>query len=325
MDETIIITSADLSEHAMLLRKKTETAFRINFLLRKGSSEQDSHVQSLKKQLTEVEDMLGPISKKIEKVDILTVVPNRRDIDELTSKIENYSKEQLDEAMKSKSGDVYELLKKRAVYTKSNYENKETVARLTILLNKLARSQSQILKNVIEAGAEDDVDLSSINEAQRQDLVTMLGRIGKVAYVTDGRLTLDKKKVDGIEYLSWPGEIKKTVCAKGEAAKVLWIPKERDERWEENEKELAEVARKIQIMITKRQAIELDEDQQNEFENLQKRYIELRRMRNNLASQDEKISVSLNEKSEVRRDIGEVEKIDLGPEDKKEEDGERIL
>jgi predicted DNA-binding protein len=325
VEDTIVVTSADLSEHAMLLRKKTETAFRISFLLRKGSAEDEAHVQSLKKQLVDVEGMLKPIQEKIERVDILTVIPNRKEIDEITSRIEQYSKEQLDEAMRSRSGEIYELLKKRAVYTKANYENKETVARLTILLNKLARSQSQILKNVIEASVEEDVDLSSVDEAQRQDLVSMLGRIGKVAYVVDKRLTLDKKKVDGIEYLSWPTEIKKTICAKGEAAKTLWVPRGREERWEENEKELSDISRRIQVMITKRQAIEFDDEQHREFENLQKRYIELRRMRNNLASQDEKISVSLKRREEQRRNIGELEKIDLGPEEKNDDEGERIL
>jgi len=211
MEEMISITSQDLAEHANLIRKRNEAEFRKDFLLRKGAKEGEEHIIALSKQVEEIEARLAPVEEKLKKVDIITVVPNRAEITALTAEVGQHPKEKLDEALKSKKGEVYELLKKRAAYTKANYENREQIARLVILINSLARKEAQNMKAIVESNASEVVDVSSLAEGQRQDLINTLGRIGVYVYISGGKLNLDKKKLSGPEMISWAGEVQKKV------------------------------------------------------------------------------------------------------------------
>jgi len=296
VEETVVISSADLVEHVNLSRKKTEAQFRREFLIRKGALESDEHVQALKKQLDEIETKFGTVASKISKVDILTVVPNREEITSITNEIEQHPKEKLDEALKTKNGDVYELLKKRAAYTKNNYENREQIARLTILLNMLPRKEAENLRNIMEARANEVVDVSSLESARQKDMVDLMGRVGVCAYIASGRLSLEKIAEE--QALSWPQEVEKKYSDVGGIIKTAWVRKDLEAQWDQNEQKISELSRKIQICMTKSHADPLSDSQQIEFEAMQKEYIQLRQMREELGSKDEHFSVALPRKSD---------------------------
>ena len=291
MEDTVVISSADLVEHADLSRKRTETSFRRDFLVRKGASDADGHVQALQKQIEGIELRLKPVNEKLSKVDILTVVPNRAEIISLTNEIEQHPKEKLDEALKSKSGAVYELLKKRASYTKSNFESREQVARLTILLNSLPRKEAENLRTMIESHANDVVDVSALDGKRQGDLLGAMGRLGISAYISSGRLSLEKKPEQ--EAVCWSAEVEKRFSDVGGVVKTAWIAKERENEWDHNEQRISEVSRKIQIYITRSHAEPLNEGERAEFESMQKEYIELKAKREEISTMCENVSVSL--------------------------------
>ena len=153
MDEPIVITSTDLADYTVLSRKRHETMFKREFLLRNGAKAEDNHVAALGTMLGELDAKVKPIEEKIKAVDLITVVPKRAEIIALTEQVNQQPREQLDGAIRTKSGPVYELMKKRSELTHKNYERREDIARLTILLNMLPRKEAQGLRTVIESNA----------------------------------------------------------------------------------------------------------------------------------------------------------------------------
>ncbi|MFA5108272.1 MAG: hypothetical protein WC492_01935 [Candidatus Micrarchaeia archaeon] len=293
MEDSIVITSSDLVEHASLSRKKVEAGFRKEFLIRKGASEVDEHVSAISKQLSEIDIVLRPIEQKLKNVDIITIVPHRAEINSLSAEIAQHSKTELDEAMKTKSGPTYDLLKKRAAYTKANFESREQIARLTIILNSLPRKEAENLRVVIESGSNELVNISSLKQEQRQDIVSSMGRLGVFAYICGDTLTLDKKKSEITDVLGWDNQIEKKIMGAGNTPKSFWIKKEDEPGWEENEKKLGQVSRRIQVLITKSQADPMNPQESEEFESLQRQYIESKNMRQKLSVGGDEISVSL--------------------------------
>ncbi|MFA4983382.1 MAG: hypothetical protein WC588_04150 [Candidatus Micrarchaeia archaeon] len=117
-ERTVIISSRELVDHAVLVRKRNELSFKKDLLLRTGAKPEDMHVKVLEGELAQVEGKLAPILEKLAVADLLTIVPSRKEIEEYTLKINQYSRGEIDVAVKGKSGEVYELMKKRAVLVK---------------------------------------------------------------------------------------------------------------------------------------------------------------------------------------------------------------
>lgn len=308
MEEEFRINSSDLVEHANLSRKRAEAIFRKDFLVRKGAKEEDELIKAMQAQIEEIDGKFEPLDKKLKGVDILTVVPNRAEIIALTNELAQYSKEELDEALKAKQGVIYDLLKKRAFYTKVNYDNREQIARITILLNMLPRKEAESLRTIMESNANETVDVSVLDDGQKKELVNCMGRAGIFAFISANMLNLDKKKVAGPEILSWPGEIEKKICEARGLKKTVWVRKDFDLQWEENEKKLAQVGTRIQVMITKSQAEPMNEEELKEFDTIQRQYINLKAKRDELVSSKEELAVFLPPRAEGKKsEIGDGE------------------
>lgn len=312
MDEPIVITSTDLVDHTVFNRKRTETMFRRDFLLRNGASAQDTHVSALGTILGEIDEKLKPIEEKIKVVDLITVVPSKGEITALSERINQHGREQLDEAVRQKSGPVYELMRQRAEITRKNYEHKEEIARLTIMLNMLQRKEAQNLKAVVESNLSQNITIDALNAEQQQELATLLGRLGIAAYVADNTLSTDKKKFEGSPYVSSLEEVEKNIRVQGTELKA-WVLKERLGEWEENEQHISAVTRKIQLFMAKKQAGELSEEEAKEFDAMQTLYLELKGRRMSLANIKPPAYVSLPRASIHHAPVGEVERMDLGP------------
>lgn len=293
MENSIVITSSELVEHTVLSRKLTEAKFRRDLLERKGANKDDMHVQGLVKQIAEIDARLKPLDEKLKRVELISLMPSRAEIIALTAEIEQNSRDKLEEAMRARNGPVYELLNKRAEYTRANYENREQIARLTVLANCLPRKEAEKMKALLESNANDVVDISSLSDEKKAELVTALGRIGMPAKLEESKLSVDKKKVDGIAQIVWDREISKHLVEKSESAYVFWVDKKNEQAWDENEKKISEISRKIQIMLAKSQGGALDDDGKMEFEGVQKQYIELKQKRAELASKNGELSVAL--------------------------------
>ncbi len=313
VDGTITITSSDLVDYTVLYRKRHETLFRHDYLARHAVGTNDPALGALQNQLKEVETKLKPLEERIRQVDLVMVVPHRANLISVNAEINQHSREEMDAALKNRSGPVFELLRKRADITKLNYERREEIARLTILLNMLPRTQAEALRTLIESNAAQEVTVSTFTPEQQQETVTLLGRLGIMAFISEGLLSLDKKKADDLNVLRWVEEIPKTLTG-GAASNgaALWVPKDRMAEWEENEKHLSDIGRKIQTKLAKSQADGLGEEEQKEFESFQHLYLELRTRRHSIANVKGPICVNLP-KSDRPPVKAALPTIDLGP------------
>lgn len=266
-DRTVIISSRELVDHAVLSRKRNELQFKRDFLLRAGAKEGDLHLKAVSDELASVEAKLGPVGEKLTVADLLTVVPNRKEIEEYTGRINRYSRSELDAAVKSKSGEAYDLMKKRAAFVKSNYERREDVARLTILLNTFPRKDGEALRGLIEEGQGTDADVSFLPKEKQQELVNLAARLGRSCCVFAGSFSLDKKKVESAE-LRPPDEVMRTV-----GGRAVWVEAGRLPQFEENEKAIAQLLAKIQAKSAEKQSRQLSEEESIYFDKIQTDYI----------------------------------------------------
>jgi len=323
--EEVVITSSDLVEHATLLRKRVETNFRKDFLLRKGAKEEDAHVVALTKQVAQIDERLAPLDEKVRSADLVTIVPHRAEIIALTSEIEQHPKEKLDEAMKLRSGEVFELMKKRSEYTKANYDNRDQIARAIILINCLPRKEAEKLKTVVESHTNEEIDVGALDEQRQKNLVSTMGRLGVFAYISNSKLTLDKKKFEGERPLVWEREVKKTPPEKGRGNE-FWVSGENEQKWDENERKFAAVSKRMLVLTTKGHAEPMSEAEKIELEKLQKEYILLREERERLANTDEDISISMSqvppkeEEKVPKQEEREISRSDIAEEGQTRED-----
>ena len=266
-DRTVIISSRELVDHAVLSRKKNELAFKRDFLLRTGAQQGDLHLKAISDELLAVEGKLAPIEEKLSVADLLSMVPNRKEITDYTGRINQYSRAELDAAVKGKSGEAYEMMKKRAVFVKNNYERREDVARLTILLNTLPRKEGESLRGIIEEGDGQDVDVSFLAKERQQELVNLTSRLGRPCCVFAGSFSLDKKKVERAE-LRAVDEVQRTI-----GGRAVWVEAAKLAEFEANEKVLSELLAKIQSKSAEKQARRLTEEESVYFDKVQTDYL----------------------------------------------------
>lgn len=267
-ERTVIISSRELVDHTVLLRKKNELSFKRDFLLRTGAKPEDFHVKALSEELSTVESKLSPITDKLSAADMITVVPKRKEITEFTEKINKYARGELDLAVKNKAGEAYELMKRRAVLVKDNYERREDIARMTIFLNTVPRKEGDCLQALIEEGAGADVDVSFLPREKQQEMVNLAARLGRQCCVYAGSFSIDKKKADMAE-LKAPGEVRKTVLG----GRQIWVPEAKLPEFEANEKNLAGLLAKIQAKGAEKQARKFSEEESAYFDKIQSDYL----------------------------------------------------
>jgi len=266
-ERTVIISSRELVDHAVLTRKRNELQFKKDFLLKAGAKDGDLHLKALDEELAMVESKLRPIGEKLSIADLLTLVPGRKEIGDLTGEINKFSRAELDGAVKNKAGAAFDLMKKRAVLIKSNYERREDVARLTILLNTFPRKEGEGLRALIEDGQGGDVDVSFLPKEKQQELVNLAARLGRPCCVFAGSFSLDKKKVETAE-LRPPDEVKRLL-----GSRSIWVEAGKVALFEENEKLLAQLLAKIQSKTAEKQSRKLSEEESVYFDKIQTDYI----------------------------------------------------
>lgn len=291
LERTIIISSRDLVDHTVLVRKKNELNFKKELLVKSGAKDGELHLKAIGDELSSVEARLAPIDAKLTDADMITLLPHRKEIGEFTSKINQYSRAELDLAVKSKAGEAFELMKKRAVLVKGNYEKREDIARLTILLNTFPKKEGEALRTLIEEGQGGDVDISFLPKEKQQELVNLTARLGKQCCVYSGSFSLDKKKVESAE-LRAADEVVRTLAG----GRAVWVEAGKLSAFEENEKTIAQLLAKIQSKTAEKQARPLTEEESVYYDKIQTDYLEAQRKRAELAK-----GIDLNETAKVYR------------------------
>ena len=268
-ERTVIISSRELVEHTVLARKRNELSFKRDFLLRSGANEADLHLKAVNEELAAVEEKLKPIGEKLSVADMITVVPNRKEITEFTEKINHYARGELDLSIKNKSGTAYDLMKQRAALVRNNYERREDIARLTILLNSFPRKDAESLRGLIEEGEGSDADVSFIPKDKQQELLDLSARLGRLCCIYAGSFSIDKKKADMAE-MKASGEVERTITG----GRKVWVPSAKAGEFDENEKRIAKLLSSIQAKGAEKTARNLSDEESVNFDKSQSEYLD---------------------------------------------------
>ncbi len=261
----VIISVQDLVNHVAYSRKKGEHKFSAEFLMRHGAKEDEMHVKALQSQIAQIEERLAPIERKLQAVDLLVIAPHRAKIEMLNEKMKGYPQAEIDKAMYEKQGAVYQLLRERGALTKRNYDNREDIARLTLLANSLSKEEGMAIKRMAEEEGEASLDLGGLDADTKMSLLVLLNRIGVPALLSDGRI---EKSKNGHGY---EGEVAREYSAD----KRVWLPKERLEEFDGNELDIVELNRKVQRLNAIKQVRELEGAEAEEFTKAQNDYVEV--------------------------------------------------
>ena|SRR3989344_3944862 len=277
-ERTVIISSRDLVDHAVLSRKRNELSFKRDFLLRSGAKEGELHLKAISDEMALVEQKLSPIAEKLSVADMITIVPNRKEIEEYTSKINHYARGELDLAIREKKGEPYELMKKRAALVKNNFELREDVARLTVLLNSYPRKDAEAIRGMVEEGSGADADVSFIPHEKQQELVNLTSRLGRQCCIYAGSFSLDKKKADMAE-LKAGQEVSRTITG----GRKVWLDASKADEFDANEKRIAALLASMQAKGAEKTARNLTDEETVNFDKSQGDYLEALSKRNQLA------------------------------------------
>ncbi len=276
-DKTVIISSQELVDHTVLTRKRNELQFKIDFLARSGAKDDDLHLKAVKNELSLVDEKLKPVAQKLSTVDLLTILPNRKEINEFSKKINSYARGELDLAVKNKSGDAYDLMKSRAALVRDNFERREDIARMTVLINSFPRKEAESLCSLVEEGRGSDVDVSFLPKEKQQELVNLSSRLGRPCCVFAGSFSVDKKKVESSE-LKPAEEVKKTI----EGGRLIWVEAGKTSEFDGNEKKVAGLLAKIQAISAEKQTRDLTEEEALYFNKIQEEYLDAKKRRSEL-------------------------------------------
>ena len=268
-ERTVIISSRELVDHTVLSRKRNELSLKRDFLVKTGAKETDLHLKAVNDELAAVEGKLAPIGEKLACADMIVFVPNRKEIGEYTEKINKYARGELELAIRNKSGDAYDLMKKRAEFVRGNFERREDIARMTRQLNSFPQIDGEALRTLIEEGAGPDVDVSFIPREKQQELVDLTARLGRQCCIYAGSFSIDKKKADMAELKS-TDEVSRTIMG----GRKVWVDSSKIVEFDANEKKIATLLSAIQSKGAEKTARNLSDEESVNFDKSQTDYLE---------------------------------------------------
>jgi hypothetical protein len=243
----------EVKEIAKLIRlnkKKAELEFKKNVLGIECENE-----------LKEVSSKAAELDWKLKQAGIEIVYPNQNKLEELAKKMEEYTPEQLKQAMSTKSGEAFVILNERGVIVKANHENLNEVAKLSFMISKLQPEEKTALTNAVKEGKIETAKVESLDEKDRANIAKFLFRCGMTCSLNGSELTPEEPE----EY---------EVCVKL-SNKNVWVSKETAEKLEVNLKKMDEIGSKIQVNNAVRHIKTFSEEEENAFTSLQAEYLEL--------------------------------------------------
>ncbi len=207
------------------------------------------------------------------------IVPNQKKIEEIGEMVARLPKEEVQEAMRNKEGDIYLYLAERGKIMRRNLENKNEIGKLNILLAGAEKGVRECVKEALRLG-EASGDAADLNGEKGKKIIRLLNRVGIRCRESGGRLV---KCTDDLE--------ESRVVVNNE---YFWIPKSKLPDFTENEKELARVSVQLQIKNAEMQAITFNEAQQEEFKELQAQYMDhLKARREAIGAEEEELHLSI--------------------------------
>ncbi|MFP3950303.1 MAG: hypothetical protein ACLFUZ_04410 [Candidatus Micrarchaeia archaeon] len=270
------ITAREIGAYIELKKKVAEQEYKLNYI-QNTAGDHSTLIYDLEEELRENRAKIKIIEGKMEAKNLKLVVPNQKLIEEYSELISRLPKEEVQEAIGNKSGDIYSYLSERGKLMKRNIENKNEIGKLNILISNSREETGKSLRNAIYNGEPDGEELTGENIGR---IVKLLNRVGIRCKHSEGKLV--KSSEDHNE---------RRVVVNNE---YFWVPEEKLDSFTENEKLLASVSVKLQVKNAELQAITFNDEQQREFQELQAKYMELLKNRKEvIGKEEEDLSLSI--------------------------------
>ena len=225
-----------------LQKQKAEDEFKIKYY---NLQSQIEELEDTKAELQAVQKKLSELEAHFEKEDFKIVITNQKRIKELQDTINGYEFNDILSAMKEKSGELYVLLQEKADLASTNYQERDTLAKLLVLALKLSPQDRNAVYKILEKGCIS----KKLNLGSDAPLVHRFLTRLKIAVILEG------------ESLS-PGPIERCEVPVLIHARRIWLPKETAEKVSEMEKKLKELSARMHIKIAQS---ELNSDLQSEY------------------------------------------------------------
>lgn len=258
----VVITPRDISRFMELNKQRAELVFR------KSYSAGASAGVAIDRELSAVEASISSFNEKLKKARIELVVPYYDQIVGLTAQIEKYSHASIAEALKSRSGELYSLLEQRGKLTKRNYEAREEIGKLNILLQHIGSRNREHIVKAISGGSlvegETTVSFDGIDSKSQKALCVLLKRVGLSGLVNGAKT---------------PEEVEVTI-----ANRRFWVPPDAVEAISKNEQRMNELQKSIQLKNAERQIKVFSEEEEHAFVSAQKQFLELLKEKDTLCA-----------------------------------------
>jgi hypothetical protein len=278
----IIISSKEVLDYIVLNRRKNELEFKKNFLICKGAKNDDPHIGALNTTISNIEQSVEPLEQKMSMVGLTTLTFDKQSLERLNNKINKYSVEEVVEAATSKHGTLYDIMKKRGEIAKKNFEFKEELAALTVILTMIPMIESREFTKIIE-GKKDNIKVN-LGEEMKNRITPIIERLGYSVTSDANEVTVEKDVTELVP--KWINN------------KKVWIEPENIGNFQKNEDRISSIMKKMQLYTAKSQINEMNQNEQKEFENLQHEYVKRIKKRESLcfyAHTDVKSQVRISE------------------------------
>jgi len=266
------LTAREIGAYIELKKKVAEEEYKLNYI-RNTAGDHSSLIEELEEELREDRAKMKIIEGKMEAKNLKLVVPNQERIEEYSELISRLPREEVHEAIKSKSGDSYIYLSERGKLIKRNMENKNEIGKLNVLLANASSEVQACVREALRKGEPGESEANFDGESGTK-IIRLLNRVGVKCKSAEGKLLKDSEDL---------GENR--VLVNNE---YFWVPSDKLDLFTENEKILANISVRLQVKNAEMQAITFNEEQQKEFQDLQGTYMDLLKTRRDIIGNEEK-------------------------------------
>jgi len=240
-------------------KTRAELNFKLEILKNKDAGSPDA--KSCEEKLISINKKIEELSSAFQSFGADIPIPNENEINRLNSGMSDLPVSEIAESMKKRSGQTYEILAARGTILKHNFENRENIAKLALLLLRFQKDIRILISNAVRKGhLESPIPILKSEEAIGKKMACILGRLGIHAVHKDGALV----QCEGNEEV--PVQI---------SNRTVWVTPEISEKLALNLKRIHELSPKIQLKNAVRYVLNFSDDEEKEYAQMQNELLRL--------------------------------------------------
>jgi hypothetical protein len=209
------------------------------------------------------------IAAKAKAAGMEIVLPSENRLRAMGEALAAFSPQQLKEALVGRAGPAYDLLQQRGAIVRQNHDNRLEIAKLAIALARMPSHDRELVAAAVRSGGfQGTIALAFTNESVVKDAARFLTRCC-TGCVANGRSIVADAQ---------PGaEVRMEL-----ANRRVWVSGEVKTQLEENIRNIGKLTAGIQLKNAERQIKDFSEQEETEFEALQRRYLDLLKQQDEL-------------------------------------------